>query len=349
MPATTETISLGQPVEFGQIERELKKLWSESDGAMTRASLINLAVYSEEEGALARNTRLIEEVTEQHACRAIVIEARPEAEKNESESWINAHCHLRSGGKQVCSEQISFLLPGAATKMLASVLFAHLDSDLPLYLWWQAALPTPIDPQLWPWVDRLIFDSQSWKDFPSQWKLAEQICREANERMVLCDLNWTRLQFFRLALAQFFDHPTSHHHFATVEEVTVTHGRGYRSTAMLFVAWLAAQLDWEVGKKGDGLTLAREKGGPGKISFREEGSAPLMAVVARSGEVLFEIERAACGDLLKVGRGYRGKKFSHQMLPAGANEPARLLTDELLRGGPHRVYLAAVAKLIQFS
>ncbi len=46
MPAVTETYSLGVPVEVGKIDHELKKLWQESEGAVTRASLMNLAVYS---------------------------------------------------------------------------------------------------------------------------------------------------------------------------------------------------------------------------------------------------------------------------------------------------------------
>ncbi len=50
MPAITETYSLGLPVEIGKIDSELKKLWEQGEGAMTRASLVNLAVYSETPG-----------------------------------------------------------------------------------------------------------------------------------------------------------------------------------------------------------------------------------------------------------------------------------------------------------
>ena len=75
MPAAAETYSLGAPVELGKIEQELKKLWQEGEGAMTRASLMNLAVYSEEPGSLQNNTQLMARITENHACRAIVIEA----------------------------------------------------------------------------------------------------------------------------------------------------------------------------------------------------------------------------------------------------------------------------------
>jgi hypothetical protein len=70
----------------------------------------------------------------------------------------------------------------------------------------------PMDPQLWAWVDRVIYDSQTWKNFPAQMRLVESR-KEAKQRIVLCDLVDATGQS-PLALAQFFDHPASHHHFA---------------------------------------------------------------------------------------------------------------------------------------
>ena len=107
MAAIAETYSLGLPVEVSKIDQELKKLWQESEGAATRASLVNLAVYSEDAGSLNRNTQLMAKITENHACRAIVIEADCKAQENRVEAWISAHCHVSSvGNKQICSEQI---------------------------------------------------------------------------------------------------------------------------------------------------------------------------------------------------------------------------------------------------
>jgi hypothetical protein len=34
-----------------------------------------------------------------------------------------------------------------------------------------------------------------------------------------------------------------------------------------------------------------------------------------------------------------------QMLPAGKNDVVELVEEELMRGGPHRVYVRAVAKV----
>jgi glucose-6-phosphate dehydrogenase assembly protein OpcA len=46
----------------------------------------------------------------------------------------------------------------------------------------------------------------------------------------------------RLALAQFFDHRATHHHLAEIKAVEIEHAPGFRSTALLLVGWLAAQL-----------------------------------------------------------------------------------------------------------
>src|SRR5216110_1749517 len=249
MPAIAETYSLGLPVEVSKIDQELKKLWQESQGAATRASLVNLAVYSENAGSLNKNTQLMAKITENHACRAIVIGADCKAKENRLEAWISAHCHVsRAGSKQVCSEQISFLLQGPCTTLLPSIVFSHLDSDLPFYLWWQEEFSEPMDPQLWAWVDRVIYDSRAWKDFRAQLHLVETAQQEARQRIVLCDLNWTRLDKVRFAIAQFFDHPASHHHFSKIENLNVDYARGFKSTALLLLGWLAAQLNWKLNE-----------------------------------------------------------------------------------------------------
>ena len=249
MPAVPETYSLGLPVELGKIDKELKKLWAQSEGAMTRATLVNLAVYNEEPGSLEKNTQLIARITENHACRAIVIGADCQAHEGRVEAWISAHCHVSGAGtKQICSEQISFRLEGPCTKLLPSIVFSHLDSDLPFYLWWQSEFREPMDPQLWAWVDRLIYDSQTWKDFSAQMRLVECAQQEAKQRIVLCDLNWTRLDKIRLALAQFFDHPASHHRFAKIDKLRIDFAPGFRSAALLFAGWLGAQLNWRAVK-----------------------------------------------------------------------------------------------------
>jgi hypothetical protein len=58
--------------------------------------------------------------------------------------------------------------------------------------------------------------------------------------------------------------------------------------------------------------------------------------------VEFVVAHAKGVDLLEVWRGKTGEKCTHQFMPAGNNDPVMLVSDELNRGGPHRVYLHAV-------
>jgi glucose-6-phosphate dehydrogenase assembly protein OpcA len=345
MPATTETYSLGAPVEMGKIEQELKKLWHDGEGAMTRASLMNLAVYSEQPGSLNNNTQLMARITENHACRAIVIEADCNADDDLVSAWISAHCHVSSvGSKQVCSEQISFLLKGGCATQLPSIILSNLDSDLPLCLWWQKEFAEPMDPQLWTWVDRVIYDSHSWGDFRSQIRLLELMQKEASQRIVLCDLNWTRLDNLRFALAQFFDHPASHHRLAKINKVRIDFAPGFRSTAILFAGWLGAQLNWHIEEVKSPCEL-RFTGASVRhinVDLRERNGEAVHEIGLTSADVEFRVAYADCGDLLEVSRTQRSETRHPQLMPAGNSDSVGLISEELIRGGPHRVYLNAL-------
>src|SRR5215211_4938858 len=331
MPATADTYSLGAAVEIGKIEQELKKLWQEGEGAMTRASLMNLAAYSEQRGSLNDNTQLMAKITEDHACRAIVIEADCRSEENRVDAWISAHCHVsRTGKKQVCSEQISFLLQGGCTTQLPSIILSYLDSDLPFYLWWQGELHDPMHAQLWEWVDRFIYDSHDWRDFPAQMALVETAQREAKQRLVVCDLNWTRLDNLRFAIAQFFDHPASHHRLTKISKVQIDFAPAFRSTALLFLGWLAAQLDWKIDavKSSRELQFTETSGRPIDVDLHESDGQPVHEIVLTSADVEFRVKYADCGDLLEVSRMQNNETRHPQLMPAGNNDPVGLISEE---------------------
>jgi glucose-6-phosphate dehydrogenase assembly protein OpcA len=227
---------------------------------------------------------------------------------------------------------------------LPSIVLSNLDSDLPLYLWWQEEFREPMDPQLWWWVDRVIYDSHGWSDFHSQIHLLELMQEEANQRIVLCDLNWTRLDNLRFALAQFFDHPASHHRLAKISKVRIDFALGFRSTAVLFAGWLGAQLNWHIEEVKSPLEL-RFTGASARhidVDLRERDGEPVHEVALTSGDVEFRVTYAHCGDLLEVSRIQNDETRAPQLMPAGNNDPVGLISEELIRGGPHRVYLNAL-------
>jgi glucose-6-phosphate dehydrogenase assembly protein OpcA len=344
----TASFSPGTEVEVDRIDRELKNLWDIADGVMTRASLMNLAVYSEAPDSLARNTEILSRVTEDHACRAILIQADPNSSESGVQAWISAHCHVgHAGRKQVCSEQISFLIRGTHCGLLPNIVFAQLDSDLPLYLWWQENFRAPMDPQLWAWVDRVIYDSQTWGNFEEQLQLVETAQEEARQRIVLCDLNWVRLLHLRLALAQFFDHPATHRHLQEFRRLEIDYAPHYRSTALLLIGWFAGQLKWDGGGDDSPNFWLSEEDHSRQIEviLTEKSGEPISACRIATDLAEFRVEHKPGADLLDVFFGRVAGRKMQQVLPAGKNDVVELLREELMRGGPHLVYLRAISKV----
>ena len=227
---------------------------------------------------------------------------------------------------------------------MPSIVFSHLDSDLPFYLWWQTDFRAPIDPYFWSWVDHLIYDSHTWKDYKGQLELVETARREADQRIVLCDLNWTRLDKLRAAVAQFFDPPAAHHHFSKIEKIAISHGPGYRSTAVLLAGWIAAQLKWRSDSKASNgeLRFRNDADKQVTVAIQEKDGEPIGEISLESGATRFAVKHAAGADLLEVSRHDGGEQRLNQLMPAGNNDVVGLLSDQLMRGGPHAVYLRVI-------
>ena len=343
-----ETLAFGQPVEVGQIGRALKKIWETDAGATTRASLVNFAIVCRGIDAMKRNTAVISEFTSQHACRALLAGIAPNgAGEPKVSAWINAHCHLsRAGAKQICCEQISFLFEGHAESRMANTLFANLDSDLPLYLWWQGEFPDPIDETLWAWVDRLIYDSFEWKDARTQFSTLRESIERAQAHLILCDLNWARSLHLRQALSQMFDHPDNLALLDDLTTIRIAHAPENRSTALLLVSWFAAQLGYSNAMPdGSGFVFQRDGKLPVKFELSAEAGRSLSLCELTSASGGLQVRRDQQGDFFRVEVRISGGRVYHHLLPAGSNETTSLLLWEIGGGSRHQVYRKALKVL----
>jgi glucose-6-phosphate dehydrogenase assembly protein OpcA len=344
-----DTAKFGVPVEIGQIGKALKKLWEGTegadDGATTRASLLNFAIYCEGAEAGDRNNDFIREFTQDHACRAILIIAEPRAAETKIQAWVNAHCHQAgASAKQICCEQITFLLEGTASKLIPNIVFSNLDSDLPLVLWWQADFPIRIDGQLLAWVDRLVFDSYKWAQPVRQLTRLLEWLNRSQSRLAMCDLNWTRSLHLRQALAQMFDHPENRQILDGMTKVTICHGPEFRSTALLLTGWFAAQLNLDLNRcDGDLLVLTNTEGREIDFDLAASGTRSIgcCEITAPQGSV--KVARDAGGSFFEVDVHLADGRTYHHLLPAGNNRSTSLLAEELSLGGRHRVYIKALA------
>ena len=345
--ATPAFFGDGVPAEIGKIEKELKKLWQEQQTVATRASRMNLVVYSAADSSLRANTAIMREVTKDHAGRAILIAVRAKSPKNGVRAWVNAHCHLtKTGAKQTCSEQIAFLMEGTSAdrRLVSSLVFSHLDSDLPLYLWWQGELATEFDNRLLCATDRLIFDSGSWANPGAQFKLVGDFTGKPGCHATPGDLNWARTTNLRIAIAQFFDAPAARAELGKVDRVDIEHNANGHTTGLLLLGWLADTLGWHAPEKaGAEFTCAREGGSPVRVVFARKNGATLSRVTLRSGDgSVFTATRAADSDLYTTQAFVKGGDSVEQTVPADPETPAALLSEELARGGQRKTYLRAV-------
>ncbi len=343
----------GIPVEIGRIEKELARLWEDSGDTKSRASLINLAIYTESADSVGSNTDLIARIASQHACRALLIYANCSAEIDAAQAWISAHCHLAGKGEgQICSEQITFQLDGTLSDSLPSVVFSHLDSDLPLCFWWQAEFDEPIDAQLWTWVDRLIFDSRTWDDPAKQIPIVQKIAALADSRAVLCDLNWARLLSLRFALANVFDHANGLRSLRKIRSLEITHAPGSRTTAHLLLGWLAAQLGWTLDSVLSRHTFRAPDRGEVIFDLKESAGATISACKFTADGATISITREPEAEFFHATITDDGSDPVSIRLPSGRDSVEDILLMELGRGGVHPLYhktLKAIAPLLAES
>lgn len=225
-----------------RIQQTLNSLW-ESDSNSSRASLINLVIYSERSGSLAKNKAIVDAIVSQHACRSLIMELDRDTKQVDTKAWVNAICNMQSG-KSICSDQILFYLSGMVTGRMRNIIFAHTDADLPLVLWWQGELSATFEPNLYSVIDRLIIDSSQWKDPLRSYRQVIRAKKDTNYRLILQDLEWTRTRSVRWALANLFENSEVLALLAQVQHVELCYHQHHRCAALLVLAWIATQAGW---------------------------------------------------------------------------------------------------------
>jgi glucose-6-phosphate dehydrogenase assembly protein OpcA len=337
--------ALGKEVAIGSVDKELRLLW-EADKASTNASLINLAVYSEEQGAVLKNSELVQEITREHACRAILIGIERENPETSIRAWITAHCHLSHGRKSVCCEQIAFQLTGRATGRLRNTVFSHLNSDLPLVFWWQGELSPIFTERLYSLIDRFVFDSSEWSDPLTSFRCIEQVMGDAEE-LTPMDMEWTRSYQIRIAIAGLFDDPLAARALEHITKIQIVVHPDNKMAGLQLLAWIVQRTGWT---RNPDLDLSLDTNAADHFYFQtHEGSdvtATIEANPAGAPIGLIELSGDAC--TVRVSREV-DSPYLHQQLDAGqhqidrctpatSDDSADLVIDQLSRGGKNTLY-----------
>ncbi|MEO1338043.1 MAG: glucose-6-phosphate dehydrogenase assembly protein OpcA, partial [Myxococcota bacterium] len=135
-------------VDPDAIERELASLWQAAGqenskaAPVTRACLLNVIALLEEReglegfGSADRLQSWIDELPRYVAARALVVRSQPfQMGQDELQSWISANCIIAgSGGKLVCSEEVTIAARGSGDHHVPGLVRALLVPGLPTNL-----------------------------------------------------------------------------------------------------------------------------------------------------------------------------------------------------------------------
>lgn len=340
-PATrTPLPGPGEEVPVGGIERQLKALWA-SNEAMTRASLMNFAIVSASADGMEKGTALIQEVTREHACRALLLVMDPCEQEPSLRAWITAHCQLGDGGnKSICSEQISFLIHGSGQSILANTIFAHVDSDLPLTVWWQGSFNSNWEPHFFTEIDRLVIDSSEWEDPRAQFAVLRRSWQHAASDFSVNDMAWTRVLSLRMALAACFDDPAALALLPQVDSVEITCAAGHTLPGHLFAAWAAYRAGWELQEVVvPGVEFSFSNGGRKlRLRFHEMAAeSPVPAVCLRGPGLEVQLTHADDSRFIHARVVTPAGAFE-RLTPCPCRTPAELVIERLRRGCNTRLY-----------
>ena len=341
---TIDTSVLGQEVPLNRVDQALRELWSDEDTSKTRASLMNFAIYSEDPASLERNTQLLGEITQQNACRSLLILNEPEAPKHTARAWVTAHCQLYDGKRSVCTEQLSFIMEGGSADSIRNLVFAHLDSDLPLTVWWQGELTERLDERFYSVIDSLIVDSSQWSNPGKSLRQVLAARDNRTSRFTLSDLTWMRSRFMRLALAGSCQDAMLLAELPKVNRLQITHGKGHRLCAQMLAAWVGTQLKCRLAS-GSGIKFERYGGSTIEVTLVESDSAcPLQSLELTGPDVAISICRdpQTCFIRSKMDHAHHKRD---EIQPSGTSDDGDLIANQMGRLGGTTLYFEMLPML----
>jgi glucose-6-phosphate dehydrogenase assembly protein OpcA len=246
-------------VALGEIENTLDVLWRDVTEAaraaggnpVSRNTVLTLVAYTADPEHARIALATVEDLTNQHPSRAIVLVTEPERQG----ALVDAHVaiHSEGSGPSVAyGEEIVIEALGDAARHVPGVVLPLMVSGLPAFLWWLGEPPwgSALIETLVDGCDRLIVDSCDATDVDRTLIATADLVRRKHERCALSDFNWTRQRPWHELTAQFFDAPDLRPYLAGIDHVTVEYAAGDEDAptnsaqAYLYVGWLASRLGW---------------------------------------------------------------------------------------------------------
>jgi len=260
---TTTEATAPRPVDPAAIERELSALWraeaearkqTGGDGkALARTLLLNLIVVAPDQAHADRARDIIVTLTRRQPARSIVVIADDHSPETSLEALISLLCDVSLGSEQVCGEEITLVAKGQAILDLPGAILPLLLTGAPVFLWWQAGNPVthPIFEQMVPAMDCLILDSLTFASPLNEFTEVARALASDPLPVILSDLSWAKLTFWRSVTAQIFDPQAQRPYLNELTSARIKYYAGSPALAWLFAGWLASRLDWTLTQRDE--------------------------------------------------------------------------------------------------
>ena len=257
--SNTVPVSTTKGIDAGKVEKELASMWmgtgEEAGAGVTRARALNLLVYTTKQDDRERLEEMLDEVSQQHPGRALVLVADREATEARLDAYVSTRCRILGGHmKQVCAEQITIEASGSVVETAASAVAPLLVPDVPVFLWWKD-IPHYDDRlfnRMAAMADRIVIDSVAFDHPLDDMLRLAQLIQKHSQTMRVSDLNWGRLTSWRTLIASFWDVPDYRPHLDRIDKVTIEYDPPdvapdeIAPKALLVIGWLASRLGWQV-------------------------------------------------------------------------------------------------------
>jgi glucose-6-phosphate dehydrogenase assembly protein OpcA len=366
--------SIVKGIDIEKIEADLASLWTEKGttpgpdepSSVTRACTQNLLVYTTNTQNRSTLDDILDEVTEQHPGRTLILVANRESQEAALEAYVSTRCRLLDATtRQICGEQVTIDAGGSAVNTVASAIAPLLVPDVPVFLWWNDAprYEDGLFGQLVSMSDRVVIDSASF-DHPYRDLLGlAQLIRGQACQARMSDLNWGRLTSWRALMASFWDIPDYRPHLEKIDRVDVEYSQSTATAteiapkALLVAAWFASRLGWTLDHSSSaettGASFAFRSGSGGvEVSLRavvEGADAGMLNSVTLAGptDAQFVVTMSSDKAKLETSAITGAQRSISRVLAYREKSKGQCLGRELSILGCDPVYEAAVEVAVQ--
>ena len=242
-------------IDPADIESELGHIWESFQGTnKMRACLFNLIVYTQKGERTTYLNAVAQKVIEKFPSRIIFITHDSSCNSHDLRTRVSV-LTADKGETEIACDLIEIDICSHLLPRVPFVILPHILPDLPVYLLHgdDPTEPSPIAEQLEHFASRIIFDSETTRDLPR----FAQILLTYNKggSADIADLNWARIEGWRLLFANVFKSPEELDHLRDTTTLNLHYNdkkTEYLShtniQAIYLQGWLAVQLGWTLTK-----------------------------------------------------------------------------------------------------